>query len=164
VGVHTWEIREVHVGEQRGVQRVSLREAALLLGISKDAVRQRIRRGTMRSEKGEDGRVYVFVDETVYASTDSVHGLQVGEDPRDLLIAQLQSEVEAWREESRRKDHIIAGLVERIPPQLEPPPAERESPESSAEEPVEPTPSEPGRGPMAEGTERVPWWRRMFGG
>ncbi len=33
-------------------------------------------------------------------------------------ITELRAEVEAWREESRRKDHIIAGLVERIPPQL----------------------------------------------
>jgi hypothetical protein len=161
------------VGVHRGVRRVPLREAAQLLGISKDAVRQRIRRGTMRSEKGADGRVYVYVDETTDASADNVRDPGLREDPRDVLIAQLQSEVEAWREESRRKDHIIAGLVERIPPQLEPPPAERESPESSAEEPVEPTPSEPGRGPRGEesspleGTERPEersWWRRVFGG
>jgi DNA-directed RNA polymerase specialized sigma24 family protein len=46
-----------------------LRQAATLLGISKDAVRQRIRRGTLRSGKGEDGRVYVYLD----ASFSEVH-------------------------------------------------------------------------------------------
>jgi hypothetical protein len=44
------------------------------------------------------------------------------------LIEQLRGEVEAWREEARRKDHIIAGLIERLPPQLEPP-APPETPE-----------------------------------
>jgi hypothetical protein len=37
-------------------------EAAVLLGTSKDAIRMRVRRGSLRSEKGEDGRVYVFVE------------------------------------------------------------------------------------------------------
>jgi magnesium-transporting ATPase (P-type) len=50
------------VGAQRGVQRLTLAEAAQLLGISKSAVRQRVRRGTLRSDKGEDGRVYVYLD------------------------------------------------------------------------------------------------------
>jgi hypothetical protein len=59
----------VHVGEQRRVCRVPLRQATTLLGISKNAVRQRIRRGTLRSEKGEDGRVYVYLD----ASFSEVH-------------------------------------------------------------------------------------------
>jgi DNA-directed RNA polymerase specialized sigma24 family protein len=38
---------------RHGVQRVSLAEAGKLLGISKGAVRQRVRRGTLRSDKGQ---------------------------------------------------------------------------------------------------------------
>jgi DNA-directed RNA polymerase specialized sigma24 family protein len=45
------------MGERRGVRRMPLREAAAELGISKDAVRQRIRREPLQSDKGEDGRV-----------------------------------------------------------------------------------------------------------
>jgi hypothetical protein len=43
-------------------RRVTLTEAAELLGTSRDAVRMRVRRGSLASEKGEDGRVYVFVE------------------------------------------------------------------------------------------------------
>jgi DNA-directed RNA polymerase specialized sigma24 family protein len=39
-------------------RRVDLREAAEILGTSVDAVRKRIQRGTLESEK-EDGKVYV---------------------------------------------------------------------------------------------------------
>ena len=49
-------------------------------------------------------------------------------DLRDELIAQLRSEVEAWREEARRKDQLLAAALERIPPQLEVPQEPRESP------------------------------------
>jgi hypothetical protein len=42
-----------HRGERRSERRVHLSEAAALLGVSKDAVRMRVKRGTLRSEKGE---------------------------------------------------------------------------------------------------------------
>ena len=96
-------------GVHRGVRREPLREAALLLGFSKDAVRHRIRRGTLRSDKGEDDRAYVYVD----AAPDDVHitsETEVSADPRDQVIEQLRSEVEAWSEEPRRKNHNIAGF------------------------------------------------------
>jgi DNA-binding Lrp family transcriptional regulator len=62
------------VGDDRGVRRIPLKEAAVALGISKDAVRQRIRRGTLRSDKGEDGRVYVYLDPTAYEYLDPSAG------------------------------------------------------------------------------------------
>ena len=43
-------------------ERLTLAEAAEVLGISKDGVRMRVRRGQLPSEKGEDNRVYVFVE------------------------------------------------------------------------------------------------------
>jgi excisionase family DNA binding protein len=44
-------------------ERLTLLEAAEVLGISKDGVRMRVRRGKLpSSEMGADGRVFVFVD------------------------------------------------------------------------------------------------------
>src|SRR5215217_2219134 len=135
-------------------RRVTLREAADILGVSKEAVRKRVLRGTLPSDTGEDGRRYVYVDEGPTTSSPEV-GL--GSDPRDQLIAQLRDEVEAWREESRRKDHIIAGLVERLPPALEAP----ESPETAFGPPARGRPPEEAQ-EAARGLLRG-WWRKRFG-
>jgi hypothetical protein len=134
-----------------------MREAADILGVSKEAVRKRVIRGTLRSDTGEDGRRYVYLDtDTDESPTHERH----------VLISQLREEIEYLREESRRKDHIIAGLVERIPPALEAPqepPSEPPGAPETAESPgPSPTPTE-GSGAQEEGTGR-PWWRRLFGG
>ena len=39
-----------------------MREAADLLGVSKEAIRKRVVRGTLPSEVGEDGRRYVYIE------------------------------------------------------------------------------------------------------
>jgi hypothetical protein len=139
-------------------------EAAALLGISKEAVRMRIRRGTLRSEKAND-RVYVWLDDDVNADQDTVQHADVGEASGAAayreLIEQLRSEVEAWREEARRKDHIIAGLIERLPPQIEEAPGATEPDQAS---------QPPGGGEQEAAHDerpqerRLPWWRRVFGG
>ena len=41
-------------------ERLTLREAALHLGVSESAIRKRVERGTLRSDKGPDGRRYVY--------------------------------------------------------------------------------------------------------
>ena len=149
--------------QQRDARRVTVGEAAALLGISKEAVRMRIRRGTLRSEK-TDERVYVWLDDDINTDQDNVQHSDLP--AYRELIEQLRGEVEAWREEARRKDHIIAGLIERLPPQLEAPQEPSESPET-AESPG------PRERPFADeersqeaaqpqGTPRS-WWRRVFG-
>ncbi len=45
-------------------RRLTVQEAASLLGITVDAVRGRIKRGTLESAKDEDGNVYVLIDDT----------------------------------------------------------------------------------------------------
>src|SRR4051794_31984392 len=42
-------------------QRVTVADAALLLGLSEDAVRSRLRRGTLRRETSRDGTVFVVL-------------------------------------------------------------------------------------------------------
>src|SRR3954464_10197735 len=42
-------------------ERVTVSEAAARLSISEGAVRQRINRGTLAYEKGEDGRIFVLL-------------------------------------------------------------------------------------------------------
>ena len=148
------------MGERRGVRRMPLREAADALGISKDAVRQRIRRDTLRSDKGEDGRVYVYLD----ASTDDV---QAEEHDRDDLVDELrdrvrylESQIEEERDARRRADTLLAQLMQRIP-ELEAPSEARESPQTVNEQQDRGQPhSDAPR--TQEGVQR-PWWRRIIG-
>src|SRR5919112_215242 len=49
-------------GDGLATRRVTMREAADLLGVSKEAIRKRVVRGTLRSELGEDGRRYVYLE------------------------------------------------------------------------------------------------------
>jgi hypothetical protein len=132
-------------------RRVDLREAAEILETSVDAVRKRIQRGTLESEKA-DGKVYVWLDDGAPRSD------------TDALISEMRAHNETLREqlEVERQAHaearrLLAAALERIPPQLEPP---RETPsqeasDARASEPVSNTEPE---------AERVPWWRRVFGG
>ena len=158
--------------QRRDARRVTVGEAAALLGISKEAVRMRIRRGTLRSEK-TDERVYVWLDDDLHVDHDDVqHGDQGQGAAYRELIEQLRGEVEAWREEARRKDHIIAGLIERLPPQLEAPASEAQEPSESPQTDVSPgpkeTPTEGREGPQEPAQRpqerRGPWWRRLWEG
>src|SRR5215213_8610904 len=92
--------------EQR---RVTVAEASGALGISAEAVRMRVRRGTLRSE---------HVEGTVYVLLDADQTQRVGDtstDRTDLLIATLQQQLEAEREANRENRRIIAALTSRIP-------------------------------------------------
>jgi excisionase family DNA binding protein len=92
----------VDKGDRRGVDRLTIQEAARWLGVSEGAVRKRVARGTLEHHKDEDGRVYVYLD----AGVDS--GVDEGVDPNsNALISQLRDEVAYLRDENRRKDEII---------------------------------------------------------
>ncbi len=153
------------MGERRGVRRIPLREAADALGISKDAVRQRIRRGTIRSDKGGDGRVYVYVD----VSADDVHqgggrAPAVVDELRDR-VRYLERQVEEERDARRRADTLLAQLMQRIP-ELEAPQEaasdEREAPETVEQEPEAAQQPRSDASGSQMGTRR-PWWLRVFG-
>jgi hypothetical protein len=153
------------VGERRGVRRVTLREAADALGISKDAVRQRIRRDTLQSDKGEDGRVYVYLD----ASVDDVH--REGERDPDVVdelrdrVRYLERQVEEERDARRRADTLLARLMDRVP-ELEAPaetPPDTPGPPQTGEEQQGRGTTRPNAPGPQEATQR-PWWRRIIGG
>ena len=77
------------------MDRVTVQEAARRLGISQDAVRQRIRRGSMRHNKDDKGRVYVYLDPTDTHLTD-VHDVSqdaVHDASRNELITELRDRV-----------------------------------------------------------------------
>ncbi len=141
------------------MDRLSLKEAALVLGISEDGVRKRVKRGSIPHERDEDGKLYVYLD--VSETEDDMSGDASGDAPVWTLVDQLRSENEYLREESRRKDHIIAGLVERIP-ELEAPSEAPGSPESASE--AQGSTMTPTAQDEPESATQRPWWRRLIGG
>jgi hypothetical protein len=96
----------VDEGDRRGVDRITIQEAARALGISEGAVRKRVIRGTLKHEKERDGRIYVYLD------AGDRRGVAGGQDAgvdanNNALISQLRDEVAYLRDETRRKDEII---------------------------------------------------------
>src|SRR5215217_1081770 len=153
--------------------------ASRVMGISRDALYKRIKRDSVGWEKGEDGRIYVHVDTATDAATDAdISAAMDASTDQVALIASLEEQVsylkevvrsrdeelrrreEEYREEARRKDHLLAAALERIPA-IEPPdtPSEpRESPVTASEEPHNTHPPE-----QQEPSQRRSWWRAFFG-
>jgi hypothetical protein len=70
-----------------GRQRLDLKAAAEALGVTSEAVRKRAKRGTLPSETGEDGRLYVWVDDG------SPTGWTAPTVDKDAHIASLEDQV-----------------------------------------------------------------------
>ncbi len=134
-------------GPQAG-RWLDVKQAAEELGISSDAVRKRIARGTLRSGKGDDGSVRVWldgVDEGLDGDqpngqpgswTEAGSRLDYLLDAKDDALRDLRDQLEHMRRESERKDAIImqmaqanSALAARVP-ELEAPP-ETTAPEAS---------------------------------
>jgi hypothetical protein len=182
------------VSEDVSVERLSVGEAAQVLGVTRDAIHKRISRGSIQHEKGEDGRFYVYVDtstegldSSAYTSIDkskveSLERLTANQEDR---ISFLERELERRGDEAERLHQIVAGLTRTTAelstrlPELEAPasPQPRDAPESAGEEPERAEPRSSTGGPQAgyerprdtaefpmRGSLTRPWWRRMFGG
>jgi hypothetical protein len=142
-------------------------EAAHELGISTDAVRKRISRGSLRSDK-RDGHVRVWLD---VGGTEAGREAQVdGEALVEVLqehISDLRGQLEAEREARRRADTIIAQLTQANAalaakvPELEAAESREESAEGAAEEPERAE----AHSATVESQEPIQgsWWRRVFG-
>ena len=147
---------------------VDVGEVSRELGISSDAVRKRIARGSLRSER-QDGSVLVWLDE---GWTEAGHEAQVDGGPlvEDLReqVHYLRSILNEEREARRRADMIIAQLTQanaalaaKVPELESPaPPEPREELDTTQEaspergEPAKPERVEP-VDPQREEPERV---------
>jgi predicted transcriptional regulator len=142
------------------VDRVSVPEAAKLLGISEGAVRQRMHRGQLQYDKDENGRVYVYPT-TVDTTNNDVKTAD------DALVDELRDRIrfleqeladrkeEALRrdEEAKRKDAILMTLAQRVP--------ELEAPSETVQSPTTAANGEE-QGIAAPDAENRSWWRRIF--
>ncbi len=137
-------------------------EAAEELGLSVEAIRKRIQRGTIHSDKGPDGRRYVYLD----AGRDSK---APDDDPlvdelRDRLRyveGQLDRERQAHAEARQiiMQQSVTMRQLSAAPPQESPGASETVEEEPGAMEPRSGTPDHPE--PPQE-SERRPWWQRWF--
>jgi excisionase family DNA binding protein len=150
-------------------QRLTVPEAAEVLGISGDAVRSRIKRGTLPTVR-EGGRVFVVLGATDRPTAQAQPTAGAGDErlyqEMQERIRYLEGQVEEEREARRRADTLLAQLMQRIP-ELEAPaeapaqaPEARESPET-VEEPQGRGAPRPDTAGAQEGVRR-PWWRRIF--
>ncbi len=163
-------------------ERVTVRDASLLLGISEGAVRKRMARGSLQHERDDEGKVWVLLDASTRGRTRAQDvqdagqdtGIPTGQDNPELIeelrdrIAYLERQVEEEREARRRADTLMARLMDRMP--------ELEAPRDTTRE--EDTGHDAGetRVTRVQGTgedasspqapfprpERS-WWRRFFG-
>jgi hypothetical protein len=156
-------------------RRTTVAEAARILGISAEAVRGRIRRGTLPVER-EDGTVYVLLEGIAEDRPNGDQPRTTGDRTDDrtqsdspALISEmrdridsLERQLELERQANAEHRRLLAAALERIPPQLEAPSDERDAPETAEEQQGrghQPRPEAPG---AQEGVRR-PWWRRVFG-
>lgn len=162
------------------MERLTVPEAAATLGISEEAVRGRLKRGTLAKERDAGGTVYVLLESDQTRRPDDrarPDGDQQNDQSERITelkdqVGYLRQQLDIRTEELRRKDHIIAALTERIP-ELEAP---REGDKGSEE-----TPQESGENLDGEETQDAsadavngtseasaaeeasrPWWRRLF--
>jgi hypothetical protein len=172
--------------------RVSVNEAAQELGVTVDAIRKRVQRGTIPHQRDESGRVWVLIEaaramqETPASTVQDASGdvpdtdrdiyqTEVGNDLVESLEDQIgylrrvietrDKELEARTEELRRKDHIIAALTERIP-ELEPPvsPEPQGAPEAAPTAESGAPKTTYGTESSREPTQRRSWLSRFFFG
>jgi hypothetical protein len=155
--------------EHQDHRRVTVAEAADILGITAEAVRTRIKRGKLESVKeppAAGGTVYVLLEADQarpnadptsqgYDQTADQTGAALLE-AKDDLIAMLREQLQAERQAHSEARRLLAAALERIPPQLEAAPQAREPPESPGPSDTTTETTNAGGGPQTA-TERR-WW------
>ena len=126
------------------------------LGISKPAVRARIRRDTLTAEKTPDGvRVHVPPGATTDTTADATPSDVLA--AKDETISLLKEQLAEEREARRRADVLLDRLTARIPA-LPPSQASDTAAQDAA------TVDEGYDTPTTQAADTRPWWRRLFGG
>ena len=166
-----------HPTDQTTDRRVTVAQAAVLLGLSEDAIRSRLKRGTLSKEKDADGTVFVVLDggrPTTNSDRPTTNGdrpttdqttdqsalalMQAHLDSLGEQLTYIRDQLDQEREANRENRRIIAGLVQRVP-ELEPPRNGRETATAGPDR-EEPRPATDG---PQEGSDRS-WWRRLLWG
>ena len=138
-------------------RRLTVAQAADQLGVTVDAIRSRVKRGTIDHVR-EGGRVYIMLGGAQYATSrdqgtdqDTTQATEAGPGHRADLVEELRDrvrylerQVEEERDARRRADTLLARLMDRVP-ELEAPSEPEESPESASE--ASDTTESPGRPP-----------------
>ena len=112
-------MKEDHTGEPRANQRLTVAQAATALGITEGAVRSRIKRGTLRTDK-ESGTVFVLLGDGT-SQANQPPNTDVPGDQSTLIealrdqIEDLRQERDDWREQARITDRLLSAAMERIP-------------------------------------------------
>ncbi len=169
-------------GDGRDRQRLTVPEAATVLEVTVDAVRGRVRRGTIDHERDETGKVHVWVDVSGAPGgaasrrpSPTVEGPSTASQSRsaehDQLVESLLDQVKymreqlaAEREANRENRRIIAGLIQRVPELETAPRDEPHGPETPVET-SEGVDAPTGQVDRETGVQRrrASWWRRFFG-
>jgi excisionase family DNA binding protein len=156
--------------------RLTVDEAAKLLGTSANALRKRIERGTIRSEKVNGVRYVLLSDgdmpqhaddaygsmshDSAAPSHDSATGMSAFVDSLEDQVSYLREQLDKEREANRENRRLLAAALERIPelePAREASPEPRESSQTTSEQQGSGT-AHPDDG----GEEKPSWWRRVF--
>lgn len=175
-------------GNTEGRRRLDLKAAALELGVTSEAIRRRAKRGTLPSEKGEDGLLYVWVpdvsdgvheaarsgphgvsDSGPHDVSDSgphggVHGQESGPRLPEALLVRYEDENGFLRQELERlhreleRKDAILLTMAQRIPELEAAPEPRETPQTPSEQQGNDTVH-----PEDGGAEKRSWWRQFFG-
>ena len=165
------------MSEEQSTERLSVAEAARVLGVTRDAIHKRINRGSIEHDKGEDGRFYVYVDistSDLDTSADESKDKSKVEALERLLenqqdrISFLERELERRGDETERLHQIVVGLTRATAelsarlPELEAPSEPLGAPEIVTEKPQGPEETRPGTGDAQKPVEHRSWWQRMF--
>ena len=161
--------------------------AARTLGVTVDAIRKRVQRGTIPHQRDESGRVWVLLEaaSTMQNATRTVPDTDqdaTGHLRRELLeakdeniadlkdrIASLERQLEDARTTNRENRRLLAAALERIPA-IEAPEDRPQAPESAPDASDEATTPHRDTVGAQEGvqepeeTARRPWWLRLIGG
>lgn len=160
----------MHTNDDR-TRRYTVRQAAELLGITPEAVRARMHRGSLEREKDADGTVHVLL------SPEQLHTENKSPD-QSALVEALQDQVTYLREQldgandaNREMRRLLAALTQRIPElPASSSPEPREPPESATQSDVRATdhattaePQRAAQTPTGSRPQPQSLWRRIFG-
>ena len=91
---------------------MTIQDASKELGISVDAVRKRLQRGTIKGKKNKQGRWIVDVDHEQGKDSNKDKAYETSSNE---LVTSMRDEIEYLRKENERKDHIIMNLTNKLP-------------------------------------------------